>query len=215
MGALQNGDNTFDFAGWNHASDAEFLADLTYDDEAKRYYSSYGDVVDGVATRIGISLDADIAPVVESYPYSGAFVREPLNGFAEHAAYYLGIGGYDKYTYEGAFDKTLEHITEKILPWGVSAEGRLVEVINPVQMGTPPIPTIKGSGIVKSLKGATKGMPHGDSGRALTKAEKQIELLKEQLKTATKKEMKEIQNKIKNIREDALRKAKGETHWRR
>ena len=215
MGALQNGNNTFDFAGWNHASDAEFLADLTYNDEAKRYYSSYGDVVDGIATRIGISLDADITPVVESFPYSGAFVREPLSGFAEHAAYYLGIGGYDRYTYDGAFDNTLDHLTEKMLPWGVSAEGRLLELISPVQMGTPPIPAAKGSGIAKALKSASKGMPHGDSGRELIKAEKRIELLKEQLKTATKKEREKIKKKINNIREDALRKSKGETHWRR
>ena len=214
MGALQNGDNTFDFAGWNHASDAEFLADLTYDDEAKRYYSSYGAVVDGVATRIGVSLDADITPIVESYPYSGAFVRAPLNGFAEHAAYYLGIGGYDRYIYDGAFDK-MDHLTEKIFPWGVSAEGRLVDIIKLVQMGTPPLPTVKGNGIAKTLKGATKGMPHGDSGRELIKAEKRIELLREQLKTATGKEKTAIKNRIKNISKIAQKKAKGETHWRK
>lgn len=50
---------------------------------------------------------------------------------------------------------------------------------------------------------------HGDSGRTKTKAEKQIEKYKEQLKTAKGTDAKKIKQKIKNVTEDAQRKAKG------
>lgn len=64
-------------------------------------------------------------------------------------------------------------------------------------------------------KCSTKGMPHGDGGRALTQAEKRIMELEKQLQTATGKEKVKISKKISNIRKDAERKAKGETHWRK
>ncbi|WP_289689328.1 hypothetical protein, partial [Bacteroides acidifaciens] len=64
-------------------------------------------------------------------------------------------------------------------------------------------------------KSSTKGMPHGDGGRALTQAEKRIMELEKQLQTATGKEKKELSNKIKKIRKIAEKKAKGETHWRK
>jgi len=63
-------------------------------------------------------------------------------------------------------------------------------------------------------KGA-KGMPHGDAGRALTKAEKQIAELQKQLQTATGTEKGKIEQTIRNIQRTAQKKAKGETHWRR
>ena len=66
---------------------------------------------------------------------------------------------------------------------------------------------------IRSGKKSTKGMPHGDSGRALKKAEKRIKELQEKMKTAPAKEKKEIQRKINNIKADAQRKDKGETHW--
>ena len=56
-------------------------------------------------------------------------------------------------------------------------------------------------------------MPHGDGGRALKKAEKRIKELQEKMKTASTKERKEIQKKIDNLRNIALKKDKGETHW--
>ncbi|MDH6356079.1 hypothetical protein M2132_002442 [Dysgonomonas sp. PH5-45] len=64
-------------------------------------------------------------------------------------------------------------------------------------------------------KSSTKGMPHGDNGRALTQAEKRIAELEKQLQSATGKERIKIQQTIKNIRKDAQKKAKGETHWRK
>jgi RHS repeat-associated protein len=72
----------------------------------------------------------------------------------------------------------------------------------------------KGGGGKKATD-SSKGMPHGDSGRALTKAEKQIQGFEEQLKTAKGKEKTRIKQKIKNIREAAQKAKKGKTHHRK
>jgi RHS repeat-associated protein len=54
---------------------------------------------------------------------------------------------------------------------------------------------------------------HGDP-NAMSKAQKQIEKLKESLKNATsRKERQQIEQKIKNITQTAQKRAKGETHW--
>ena len=75
--------------------------------------------------------------------------------------------------------------------------------------GGPPTSTFG----IRSGKKSTKGMPHGDGGRALKKAEKRIKELQEKMKTAPAKERKKIQKKINDIRSTALKKDKGETHW--
>jgi hypothetical protein len=62
---------------------------------------------------------------------------------------------------------------------------------------------------------AGRNDPHGDGGRAQTKAEKQVEELKEQLKTQTGKEAKQTKQKIKNIEKSAAKDKKGETHWKK
>ena len=59
-----------------------------------------------------------------------------------------------------------------------------------------------------------KNEKHGDGGRASSKADQQIKELEEKLKYATGRERKQILQKIKNIRETARRKAKGEEHSR-
>ncbi|WP_240051088.1 hypothetical protein [Bacteroides salyersiae] len=66
---------------------------------------------------------------------------------------------------------------------------------------------------ISSGKKSSKGMPHGDGGRALKKAEKRIKELQEKMKTASAKERKEIQSRINKIIEAAHKKDKGETHW--
>jgi len=66
----------------------------------------------------------------------------------------------------------------------------------------------------QNSKLSSKNEKHGDGGRALTKVEKQINELKEKLSTATGKEKKQIQQKIKNIQEIAQQKKKGEEHSR-
>ncbi|GBC59928.1 hypothetical protein DENIS_0870 [Desulfonema ishimotonii] len=63
--------------------------------------------------------------------------------------------------------------------------------------------------------GSGKSDPHGDGGRALEKAKKQIGELEKQLDGANKKEKKRIKKKIQRIVDDARKKRKGETHWKR
>ncbi|MCK5148084.1 RHS repeat-associated core domain-containing protein [bacterium] len=67
----------------------------------------------------------------------------------------------------------------------------------------------------KKAEDSSKGERHGDKGRKKSKSEQRIEKLKEQLKDATKKEQKKIKKKIENVRKDAERAQKGETHWRK
>lgn len=59
-----------------------------------------------------------------------------------------------------------------------------------------------------------KNEKHGDGGRAQDKAKNRIEELEEQSRNATGNERKKIEQKIKNIKRDAARKAKGEEHSR-
>lgn len=205
LSGLQRGMNTHDFAGWMHATDSDILGDLVYNDELHRYYTSIGTVLDGEATRMGLSFDAILKPVVESYPYLGAFVREPLTGFWESLCYFLGIGGYNQYDMPSLDVTNLKNQTFLPLYLGVTREGRLIDATPRLITGTPPIPG----------KISSKGLPHGDAGRTWEKARKRIDALKEQLKTAKGKEKKEIKNGIEKIRKDAEKKKKGETHWRR
>ena len=55
---------------------------------------------------------------------------------------------------------------------------------------------------------------HGDNGRALSKAGRQIEDLKKQKEGASRREKERINRKIQNIQHDAQRKQKGEEHSR-
>ncbi|WP_270488277.1 RHS repeat-associated core domain-containing protein [Butyricimonas synergistica] len=140
--SLMNGANYFDFCGWNHATDAEFTGNLTYNDETGKFYTCYGTERDGETVIFGLSFDANILPVVESAPYQGAFVREPLSGFWQNLGYYTGIGGYD--TYPGF-----------MYDWKVSREGRLTG-IKPIELVAPDIGIGKG-GLLKSVRGGVKG----------------------------------------------------------
>ena len=63
-------------------------------------------------------------------------------------------------------------------------------------------------------KTSGKNERHGDSGRSLSKAGKQIEQLKHQLQTADRRTRQKIEQKIKNITQNAARKNKGEEHSR-
>lgn len=50
--------DSFNFSSWNHSTDSEFLSDLTFNDETNIFYSSYGTVENGIATRVGVSMPA-------------------------------------------------------------------------------------------------------------------------------------------------------------
>ena len=59
-----------------------------------------------------------------------------------------------------------------------------------------------------------KNEKHGDSGRSLSKAEKQINALEQKAETAPKKERDRINQRIKNIKYEAEKRRKGEEHSR-
>ena len=65
---------------------------------------------------------------------------------------------------------------------------------------------------INTEEDSSKNEKHGDSGRALTKAEKQIKTLENKLEGANKKERKKINVKINNIRKTAQEKLKGTEH---
>ena len=65
-----------------------------------------------------------------------------------------------------------------------------------------------------TAKDASKNSKHGDSGRSMTKAEKQIQGYEKQIETASKKEKKKLKDKIRRVKQDAQKKAKGEEHSR-
>lgn len=68
-----------------------------------------------------------------------------------------------------------------------------------------------------SKSDSSKNEKHGDGGRAMQSAEKRIAELEAQLQNGSlsRKEKDKIKQTIKNIRQDAQKKAKGEEHGRR
>ena len=98
LNAIGRGQNQFDFSEWNHATDAEFVGKLTYNDETNKYYTSYAKVIDNEIHVIGRSFDASLIPVSEDgMGYSGAFVYQSFNrDFWVQANYYInGITYFD------------------------------------------------------------------------------------------------------------------------
>jgi hypothetical protein len=63
-------------------------------------------------------------------------------------------------------------------------------------------------------KSRSKNEKHGDGGRSLGKAEKQIHDLENQLKNAKGSDKIKIKNKLERVKKDAQRKSKGEEHSR-
>ena len=183
LDALKSRNNiseNFDYSSWDHASDAEFTGNLTYNDETKMFYSSYGKVIDGTVVIKGVSFSAQ---QFSDYT-ANILVLRPSPGILEQDNILFDL-------LSGKFVRSLGIKTLKgiFLPDGISSMG------------------------IKSGKRSTKGMPHGDGGRALKKAEERIKELQEKMKTAPARERDEIQNKINKIRKAAHKKNKGETHW--
>ena len=122
INALTNGNKQFDFSSWNHATDADFLADLVYNDEKKKFYSSYTEIINGEINIIGVSFDANIKPVTFSgIGYKGAFVYEPLDGFILKANHFLEGTKY----FDGTFT------------WNVNLQGRITGIAP--KIGFPPL----------------------------------------------------------------------------
>jgi len=80
--AIGAGQTQYDFSGWQHATDATFSNSLVYNDETKRYYTSYSQVVDGELTVVGKSFSANMTPVsFDGTGYVGAYAFEPISKF--------------------------------------------------------------------------------------------------------------------------------------
>ena len=72
------------------------------------------------------------------------------------------------------------------------------------------------SGRGKKATDHGKNEPHGDGGRALRKADKQVDAIRERIKHSTsRREKKDLKDKLRKILRDAQSKAKGNTHGRR
>ena len=69
-----------DFSSWNHSTDAEFLANLTFNDQTNMFYSSYGTFEKGVLTSVGVSFPA------VSNDGKNAFIEGLKNGYIETMA---------------------------------------------------------------------------------------------------------------------------------
>ena len=123
INAVATGSKQFDFSNWKHATDVDFIDDLVYNDETKKFYSSYGEIVDGEINIIGVSFDANIKPVTFSgIGYKGAFVYEPLDGFILKANHFLEGTKY----FDGIFT------------WNVNLQGRITGIAP--KIGFPPLP---------------------------------------------------------------------------
>jgi hypothetical protein len=49
---------SFNYSSWSHATDAEFLSGLTFNDEKNMFYTSFGTVENGEFTLVGVSIPA-------------------------------------------------------------------------------------------------------------------------------------------------------------
>ena len=127
INALGSGQNQFDFSGWSHATDSEFGANLTYNDETHKFYTSYAEVKNGELVVTGKSFDADLTPVSFSgLGYEGAFVYKPITNPLLKIAY-----AFDPLTYFDGFTN-----------WTCNTQGRITGVA-PI-MGMPPAVGFRG-----------------------------------------------------------------------
>ena len=127
INALGSGQNQFDFSGWSHATDAEFCANLTYNDETHKFYTSYAEVKDGELVVTGKSFDANLTPVSFSgLGYVGAFVYKPVTNLLQKIFYTL-----EPLTYDDGY-----------INWTCNTQGRITGVV-PI-MGMPPAVGFRG-----------------------------------------------------------------------
>lgn len=59
----------FDFGGWEHETDRDFLNGLTFNDRTRRFMFDYGALVNREASRIGVSWKADLV-----FGYSASYL---------------------------------------------------------------------------------------------------------------------------------------------
>ncbi|MDH6309442.1 RHS repeat-associated protein [Dysgonomonas sp. PFB1-18] len=136
LNAVGSGQELFDFSGWEHMTDNEFLSRLTYDDESGQFYMTSVEIVNGVVTMTAGSIfDANIKPAIglSGLGYPGAFVY----------SYSSGKGGlYNKGYNASQFGEISAFAIEFMAPfdpnryydgvnnWNVNISGRLVGIDN-------------------------------------------------------------------------------------
>lgn len=82
LNAVGNGQKQFDFSGWNHATDANFVNNLVYNDETKAFYTSYAEIENNEITVVGKKFSANVTPVsFDGSGYVGAFAFNPISSF--------------------------------------------------------------------------------------------------------------------------------------
>ncbi len=127
VNAVGSGQTQFDFSGWDHVTDAEFGANLVYNDETHKFHMSYAEVKDGELVVTAKSFPADLTPVSFSGKgYEGAFVYKPITNPLLKIAY-----AFDPLTYYDGF-----------LNWTCNTQGRITGVA-PI-MGMPPAVGFRG-----------------------------------------------------------------------
>lgn len=134
LNSVGRGAKYYDFTGWDHATDAQFTSNLTYNDETGKYHMSYATVVNGEMTVIGKSFDANLKPVsLTGRGYPGAFVYDYAGGHgalyksAYNAAQYMELSSFAT-TLMSPFDPNSYH--DGVSNWNVDGTGRLVGVSN-------------------------------------------------------------------------------------
>ena len=151
INAVESGESVFDFYGWSHVSDQEFLnkleqGELTYNDEKGVYYLTQGEMINGEFTLVSKSIPANLRPSFSgNFGYDGIPIYEPLSGFWQHAAYYV-LGWHATYS-------------TPILNYSINPQGR-ISGVEPLT-GTPPLPGMKGGKLVQKM-GKAKGNMTGN-----------------------------------------------------
>ncbi len=158
INAVGSGQTQFDFSDWNHATDADFCGNLTYNDETHKFYTSYASIIDGELTVTGKSFDANLTPVSFSGEgYEGAFVYKPIKNPLLKVAYLL-----EPLVYDGGGRAK----------WKCNTDGRIIDVA-PITGMAPIFGTRKGFGGGKQKMGHAKRNMPGDHDRQ----NKQVESL--------------------------------------
>ncbi|MFT3995486.1 MAG: RHS repeat-associated core domain-containing protein, partial [Dysgonomonas sp.] len=176
LNSMGRGSSVHDMSSWNHATDAEFLGRGTFNDETGKFHTSYGTVIDGIATVIGVSFDTNLKPgaTSEGMGYPGAFVYSYNNDFPSALganfggrlytdAYNLVQGGIfsSLYADEYAFDPT--YYDDGTTGWAVNTAGRITGEYEESDMSFIPTGGGKGGKLgfakehKKNARASTKG----------------------------------------------------------
>ena len=153
LNALGSGQTQFDFSNWQHATDAEIVGNLTYNDDTNKFYTSYSRVENGEIVVVAKSFDARLMPVSRTGKgYSGAFVYQPLEGFWQIANHFCNGTQYN----DGEIN------------WSVNLSGRITKVAPIIGIVNVNTPAQKSKAVATLLSKGAKlcknfGRKHGEN----------------------------------------------------